>query len=1127
MKKILSPFIAVFIFSFFCHSFAQSVDLKFSHKRGIYTEPFSLRIIPDTSAEIRYTLNGKNPAKIDDYLVQNDSAIIFVQALLVNNRDKAPGYVVRAYAYVNDSTYSEVKTNTYLFVNQVLSLSPDNVKPGPEWMDSGVNDQEINYGMDPEIYNDSRYRDLMQQALLDIPSVSVVTNLGNLFDPDSGIYVNAFYHGKEWEREASLELLNPDGSDGFQADCGIRIRGGWSRHPYNPKRAFRFIFRGEYGEKDLDYPLFGDEGVTSFDNIDLRTAMNYSWSLDGDSKNTFLREVFSRDTQKDMGQPYTRSRYYHLYINGTYWGLYQTQERSEADFAASYFGGSSDDYDVVKVNVGEDFETYEIEATDGSLDAWFRLWSFCNLDLTTNDIYFRLQGLNSDGSSNPNFEKLLDVNNLIDYMLITMFVGDFDGPISGFRGNLDPNNFYTIYNRNNPDGFKFFRHDAEHSMLNDSRGYDRTGPFPAGEEFYKSNPQWIHQQLSQNPLYRLRFADRVYKHFFNSGALTFEKNLERINNRKSQIELAIIAESARWGDAKSFRPFTKEDWQNEVNFILNDYLPNRAGIVLSQLIGKNLYSNLTPPQFVREGGIIEKGSLISFNSTTGEIYYTVDGTDPLVPVAFENSGFEKKVIDYTSLKKVLVPSINIGTTWRSDNSFNDNSWQVSSGLPGGIGYENGSGYESLISFDSGNLMHENGINPNPSCYIRIPFQITQQELDLTSYMRLTLLYDDGFVIYLNGTKVAEAYAPSNPSWNSTATDNHEAVSEEIFDISSFISSLKLGENLLTIHGLNISTESSDFLVLPELTIGETAGVGVPSSKAIKYDSPFPIERTTTVKARTLYNNSWSALNEQIFIVDEDLSALKITELHYHPLEQDSISHTEYEFIELKNTGNEILDLTASYFADGIDYKFETVFELKPNEFVVLASDSIHFIERYGFSPDGEYENQLSNGGETITFVNAAGDTVFTFQYFDEDPWPNQADGDGYSLVSAGLNPGGNPDDYTYWRVSGELHGSPGMDDVVSDIREKSNLPTQFILHQNYPNPFNPSTNIDFELPIDSNIKLKIYDVIGREVKVLFDGFKKAGRYSIKFDAAGLASGIYFVNFFCDGKSFNKKIVLLK
>jgi len=354
--------------------------------------------------------------------------------------------------------------------------------PGYGWLPIG-GAHDINYGMDPEIYNNQLYKTQLVDAFKSINTLSLVTDLKNLFDSDSGIYVNSLNHGEEWERNASLELLNVDGSEGFQINCGIRIRGGWSRHFDNPKHAFRFFFKEEYGENKLNYPLFGDEGTDEFDKIDLRTAQNYSWSYYADINNTFMRDVFSRDLQGEMNQPYTRSRFYHLFINGTYWGLYQTQERSEASFAESYFGGEEEDYDVIKVDVGENFELYQIEATSGTLDKWKELWDAGEKGFSEDENYFKVQGLNADLTPNSLYPKLLDVDNLIDYMIITFFVGDFDGPISGFRNNDSPNNFYAIYNRVNPDGFKFFRHDAEHSLFFNDWGIDRTGPFTAGPDF--------------------------------------------------------------------------------------------------------------------------------------------------------------------------------------------------------------------------------------------------------------------------------------------------------------------------------------------------------------------------------------------------------------------------------------------------------------------------------------------------------------------------------------------------------------------------------------------------------------------------------------------------------------------
>ena len=298
----------------------------------------------------------------------------------------------------------------------------------------------------------------------------------------------------------------------------------------------------------------GTRGPREFEGVDLRTSQNYSWSYEGDNGNshdTFVREVFSRDTQRDMGQPYTRSRYYHLYINGQYWGLFQTQERSEASYAATYFGGDKEDYDVIKSRAGNG--GYDIEATDGTLDNWRLLWNASQSGFADDATYYRVQGLNPDGTRNPAYPKLLDVDNLIDYMICTYYVGDPDGPVSAW-GRV-ANNFYTIFNRVTPDGFKFFRHDAEHSLDNvqESRLFAST-TMAVGSSFSQSNPMWMHTRLVLHPEYKMRFADRVYKYFFNGGLLTPESATNRFMARAEQIETAIIGESARWGDSKRTKP---------------------------------------------------------------------------------------------------------------------------------------------------------------------------------------------------------------------------------------------------------------------------------------------------------------------------------------------------------------------------------------------------------------------------------------------------------------------------------------------------------------------------------------------------------------------------------------------
>jgi hypothetical protein len=89
------------------------------------------------------------------------------------------------------------------------------------------------------------------------------------------------------------------------------------------------------------------------------------------------------------------------------------------------------------------------------------------------------------------------------------------------------------------------------------------------------------------------------------------------------------------------------------------------------------------------------------------------------------------------------------------------------------------------------------------------------------------------------------------------------------------------------------------------------------------------------------------------------------------------------------------------------------------------------------------------------------------------------------------------------------------------------LPVKFELSQNYPNPFNPSTNINFELPANNFVSLKIYDMTGREVMQLVNELKQAGYYTVKFDAKNLSSGMYFYIIQAGDFVSTKKMMLVK
>ncbi len=612
----------------------SATDLVFSQKRGFYDASFELEITREAGGSVVYTLDGSDPRSSSSAVTLPLPARIAVNPDDTTGRFVAPAVVLRAYSPEQGDLPENVATHTYLFVARVRDLSPDGESPGTGWpapstpnggnvwggwgSDAiGGSEQRLDYGMDPDVVTHPDYDAQIEPALTSIPTISLVSDLGNFFDAATGIYTNAEQDGIEWERPGSFEIITSDGSQSLQVNTGIRIRGAYSRIGTNPKHAFRLFFRKEYGAGELEYPLFGNEGVDEFDKIDLRTTQNYSWSMQGNvGHNTMNRDVFSRDLQRELGRPYTRSRYYHLYLNGVYWGLYQTQERAEANFGASYLGGTKDDYDTVKTGTNANGSHF-IEVTDGTLDAWTRVWDLCQLGFTADENYYRLEGRGASGERDPAMEVLVDVDNLIDYMLVIFFTGNFDSPVSKFYENRQPNNVFALRSRVNLDqGFVFFAHDNEHTLhatavdptigVDENRvniaeaGTDATGR--TNNRYNMSvtsvdmfHPQWLHHRLTENSQYRARFAARAQQVLEGNGAMTPGASQQRFSARAAEIETAIIAESARWGDAHPERadnPRTKnDDWVPEIQLVLNEFFGPRTDIVISQLRDAGLYPN--------------------------------------------------------------------------------------------------------------------------------------------------------------------------------------------------------------------------------------------------------------------------------------------------------------------------------------------------------------------------------------------------------------------------------------------------------------------------------------------------------------------------------------------------------
>jgi len=606
-------------------------DTSFSIDRGFYSAPFDVEITTPTSgAMIVYTTDGSAPAV--------DGNLNVTKGLLYTGPVRIAGTTnLRAAAFKPGFAPTNIDTQTYIFASDVIQQRHQSaISAG---FPSSWGGRPADYGLDPDVIGPNDlfggvYAALIEQSLMAIPTLSLSLDNADFFGP-SGIYANITGEGIDWERPASAELIFPDGSEGFQIDAGLRIHGAASR-TLSKKNALRLLFKSEYGDSKLEYPLFGEAGVDQFDTIVLRPHFNDGWGWDGAGGDPlYARDQWFRDTQAAMGHASARGNVVHLYVNGLYWGLYNPSERPDDSFAAEHFGGDKTEYDVVNHD----------GLHDGTIDAYntmiamARAVQFAAGAAAKNAAYQLLQGNLPSGMDDPASEAYLDVVNYIDYMILNHYGGNNDWP---------DRNWYSNRRRGaDSDGFRFFAWDSEISLALSTR----TSIFEnnLGRTTGAAQAFGILQNYDE---FRLQFADRIHHHLFNGGALyvnpddkTYDPSAPqdnvpaaRLAGLTGRVYDAIVAESARWGDQHVFFPRTRNvDWQNELNYMLGTYFRDRHDIVLSQWRAANLYPAANAPEFfvngVRQhGGSFAAGAVLSIqNSNTGApgvVYYTTDGSDP-------------------------------------------------------------------------------------------------------------------------------------------------------------------------------------------------------------------------------------------------------------------------------------------------------------------------------------------------------------------------------------------------------------------------------------------------------------------------------------------------------------------
>lgn len=658
-------------------------DTRFSPTRGFYDTPQTVTITCATPGAIVVTTTDGSIPTLTNGTQSPSPAVVNVTTTTT----------LRAAAYVpaSDLGPANVDTHTYLFVNAVSGQTRPAAAP-VTWPGGHPGD----YTMDPRIITGAQPGYTVRDALLDLPTLSITAAPGDLWGP-SGIYANSGSRGDAWERAASAEWLEPSGADGFHIDFGLAIHGNISRDKgFTPKHSLKMFFRSRYGDTKLRHPLFPGSPVDEFDQLILRAGSTDTfpcteWGPVGLGPGgaayqrwarawaSYLRDQWVRDSQLAMGQPSAHGRYCHVYLNSIYWGLYNVCEHPDEDFQASHLGGSAADYDVLV-----DFA----ELKNGTYTAWQQLMSLSS-GSATDAAFQQMQGRNPDGTRNPAYPILLNADSLIDYMILHIFHGADDWPNHNWWAGL------AIRNSALNDGFHWFSWDQEISCVNVL--YERTSwqTYPAlrTDVSAADSPARPYYALRQgSPEFRMKFADRVHRHLFNEGALTTPAIKARWDARVAEIDQAIVAESARWGDYQPNlghpgQPYRREvEWTGELQRMATSYWPQINGVTLQRFRAAGLYPSLNAPVISQFGGWYLPGTTVSLSHTngTGAIRFTLDGTDPRLPGGAPNpaalSYSAPLALNGTQTVKARVLN---GTTWSAllETTFIPHPDRDSDGIP--------------------------------------------------------------------------------------------------------------------------------------------------------------------------------------------------------------------------------------------------------------------------------------------------------------------------------------------------------------------------------------------------------------------------------------------------------------
>lgn len=511
----------------------------FSKPAGFYELPFALALSAEAGNDIYYTLNSSTPG--NGSILYTGPLTIWDRSSLENTlsgiptspRYKRPwervpkATVIRSIKVANGKIKSEVVTNTY-FVGLSFSLP----------VISLVTDSQNLFGYKDGIYIMGKaFDDKDNYARKNIP----------LDSPWWDFPANYRSRGDNSERPVNLQFFGFS-KEAFSADAGVRISGNATRG--FSQKSLRIAFRKQYGKESLDQRLLPEGGAASYRSLVLRNSGN-DWDK-AMMRDPFMQSLLRGHTSLDL----QASRPVILFINGEYWGIHHLTERLDEDYLAAHYKVDPKQTAIVENN-GTVFHGFESDAGD-----FLDMIEF----VSTNDL--------SDPAKYQTVTQLIDIDNLVDYLVAEIFFVNTDWPNNNVRawrytGQEVPDSIHPLDGR-----WRWMVSDLDWGF-----GYTSSDSWTI-DMFTRLNEHpgaigRLYRGLSANAEFTNKFESRFMFHL----ETTFEPGrvLRKLDEMTKSLRPEMDSHIARWRVPRSVN-----QWEDNIE-VMRNFAQQRPRVVREQL----------------------------------------------------------------------------------------------------------------------------------------------------------------------------------------------------------------------------------------------------------------------------------------------------------------------------------------------------------------------------------------------------------------------------------------------------------------------------------------------------------------------------------------------------------------